>query len=393
MPDPGDSPTPPRLLFTAFEPSGDALAARLIAQLKKDEPGISIAALGGPLMQQSGAELIETTTEHAAMLTSAIGHALEHRQRVKRLEQWLKVNPITALVPVDSPAANWAICKLVRKHQPQARIIHLCAPQIWAWAPWRIHKLRRLTNHLLCLLPFEVQWFAERGVPGTFVGHPVFAGPVREAGDEISLTLPDSAGMKLAMLPGSRSGEIYKNFPTMLQAWRELRTSRPTLQGVIAVRDEKARDQVRFLRGSARENEGLHLVAGHTEAALAWADVVLVKSGTSTLQVAARNKPMVAMYNTNWWTWNFVGRFLIKTRTFTLPNLISESLGIGRVITELVPHFGAVEPVVREVGRLLDDAEARQAQVAKLQGIAATFAGVDFATRASAKVREIISGF
>src|SRR6185503_19635699 len=117
-------PQPRAILITAFEPSGDALAAGLIAELKRQRPEIAIHALGGPKMAAAGATIIETTTEDAVMLGGAIKHARVHHQRVKRIKAWLRANPIDALVPTDSPAANWAICKAVRKLQPKAKIVH-----------------------------------------------------------------------------------------------------------------------------------------------------------------------------------------------------------------------------------------------------------------------------
>ena len=162
------------ILFTAFEPSGDALAAPMITRLLEQHPGLRVWALGGPKMLAAGADLIETTTDNPAMLLGAASQARAHQQRLKRLTKWLNDHKLAALVPVDSPAANWSICKLVRKTQPAAKIIHLAAPQLWAWAPWRIKKLRRLTDHVLCLLPFEPDWFTARGVRATFVGHPLF---------------------------------------------------------------------------------------------------------------------------------------------------------------------------------------------------------------------------
>ena len=108
------------ILFTAFEPSGDALAAPMIKRLGRLRPDLGIHALGGPNMRDAGAQLIDTTTEHAAMLLGAASQFMTHRRRLRRLADWLTDHKIAALVPVDSPAANWSICKLVRSTQPDA---------------------------------------------------------------------------------------------------------------------------------------------------------------------------------------------------------------------------------------------------------------------------------
>src|SRR5699024_836891 len=103
------------------------------------------------------------------------GQALQHRTRLKRLAKWMRADDcnLAAVVAVDSPAANWSICKLARRHQPQAIILHLAAPQLWAWGEWRIRKLRRLTDGVLCPLPFAPAWFAARRVIPVFGGHPL----------------------------------------------------------------------------------------------------------------------------------------------------------------------------------------------------------------------------
>ena len=123
------------------------------------------------MMRRSGAELIESTTDRAMMLAGAATQAYEHLKRLGRLKKWLLDNKITAFVPTDSPAANWSICAKVRRHQPEAKVVHLVAPQLWAWAPWRVKKLRRLTDHV-------------------FVSSTVRAGVVRRAGCAIDICRP-----------------------------------------------------------------------------------------------------------------------------------------------------------------------------------------------------------
>ncbi len=405
------------ILFTAFEPSGDQLAAPVIARLRRERPEAVIYAIGGPKMAAAGATILEETGKHAVMLGGALGQIKAHRQRVLRMKQWLSAHAIDALVPVDSPAANWAMCKLVRSLHPKAKIIHLAAPQIWAWARWRIRKLRRLTDHVLCLLPFEPQWFGQRGVPCTFVGHPLY---------QMSATLapPHSSALKsphprLALLPGSRRSEIDANWPTMYAVFEELASIHPTLQGVVAAtnddiamrivnripgttgfsdplptevraqRDQHLREELAAaVPISLRLQEGtnLELRVGSVDAILDWADAVLVVSGTATLHTAVHRKPMVILYNLARWKWHLIGRFLVNTRTFTLPNLIAEAAGKGRIVPEFVPHFGRVEPLVAALEPLLTEESARAKQAESLHWLAEQFEGVDFVERACGQI-------
>ena len=377
-------------LFTAFEPSGDALAAAVIAQLKALRPDEPIWALGGPRCRAAGAEMLEETTEHAVMLFDSLRLLQAHRRRLSRLERWLEAHPIAGLVPTDSPAANWSICKLVRRRQRQAQIVHLAAPQLWAWAPWRIDKLRRLTDHLLCLLPFEPAWFERRGVPATFVGHPLFA-EARPA------TAPAAAGQspRLALLPGSRTNEIKKNWPTMRAACDVLQGRHAGLTARVAALDERSaaliHDVERRTRGAAPLPATITVQPGQIGAVLDWCDAVLVVSGTAALEVATYGKPMVVLYNISAverLIYHALRRWMFDTTTLSLPNLVAEWQGLGRVVPEFVPHDGRVDPVVRALEPLLVDPAARQRQCASLAQVVAAFADGDF-SRTAARLLEV----
>lgn len=378
------------ILFTTFEPSGDMLAAGVVTVLRREHPDLPIYALGGPRLEAAGATLLEHTTEHASMGLSTLAQAFAHKKRLGRLGAWLKDNNIRALIPVDSPAANWSICKLVRTHRPEARIIHLVAPQLWAWGEWRIRRMRRLSDHALCILPFEPQWFTSRGVPATFVGHPVCDPACHKPVDDDVADLP-APHPRLGLLPGSRTGEIRKNWPTMLAAFMQLKSKHPELQAVIAALDTRLEGMIRQI---TQENagawpDGLEIVVGRVESVLRWCDAVLVTSGTATLQVAARGRPMVAMYNLNQLLFRLFAQWLISTRTFTLPNLISEWLKMGRVMPEFVPHYGQVEPIVREVDRLLSDEHAMAAQRKGLSRVVAALGEQCFSQEAARRIGEM----
>jgi lipid-A-disaccharide synthase len=382
-------PDPQALLFTAFEPSGDHIAAALIAELKRREPDRAIYALGGPTMQQAGAELIETTTDRAAMLAGAATQARTHLQRLGRLKKWLAEHPIRALIPTDSPAANWSVCATVRKHQPGAKVVHLVAPQLWAWAPWRIRKLRRLTDHVMCLLPFEPDWFGQRGVKASFVGHPLYdqvSGKKTPPGNN----LPVTAGPKLALLPGSRHSEITHNWPTMLTAYRRLHASHHNLAAVVAATDSARAHQIKLMSPLGVLPRGMSMITGDADAVLNWADAALVVSGTATLHAAAHGTPMAVFYNIKRYQWHLIGRWLVNTKTMSLPNLISESMGIGRVVPELMPHFGDPNALVRAISPLLQDGEPRRQQQQALRSIRERFVEKRFQQDAAQVLCEVL---
>lgn len=386
--------TRPGILFTAFEPSGDKVAASVIAHLRKRLSGLNIWALGGPQMREAGAQIIEDTSQNAVMLAGALSGAWAHRQRLRRIRRWLDRHPLSGLIPVDSPAANWSICRAVRRAQGEARIIHLVAPQLWAWGRSRTRKLRGLTDHVLCLFPFEPSWFIARGVPSTFVGHPIFDS-LRDGnracveGDP----LPD-AKTKLALLPGSRRGEIQRNWPTMLQAFQCLKQKHPDLHAVVAAFDTLTANAVEQLTRSSRSSggfpEGMSMQTACTAAVLDWCDLALVVSGTASLEVAAYHKPMVVLFNVGSLAWHFVGRWMVNTRTFAMPNLIAQWQDKKHVVPELVPHFGNPMPVTRELDHLILHPDAARHQIEALQRVTDLYVDQRFGEQACEKVIQIL---
>ena len=346
-------------------------------------------------MQQAGAQLLESSTDHAVMLAAAATQYWRHRKRLSQLRSWLSEHQIAAIVPVDSPAANWSICKLIRRYQPATRVVHLVAPQLWAWAPWRINKLRRLTDHVLCLLPFETDWFAQRGVRATFVGHPLYdPKPTDAALVNNEMSFPQGAGPKLAILPGSRLAEVKANWPCMLTTLATLRKRYVDLHTVVATYNQRITDQVVKMtqQNNPSQLDAFQIKMSNPDAVLSWADAALVVSGTATLHAAAHHVPMVMFYHVNRLAWHLVGRWIVRTRTFSLPNLVVQDEGLGNVIPEFVPHFGQIEAIIEELEPLLTDGPACSLQKQGFDRIARRFAGVHFAEMATEQILAEIDG-
>ncbi|MBI1371590.1 MAG: hypothetical protein GC159_02350 [Phycisphaera sp.] len=427
MSDPGTNPgtrpgtQPPCILFTAFEPSGDEHAAPIIAELRRRAPNVPIYALGGARMEAAGATLIERTTDNAVMLSGAIAKAWSHKQLLGRLKRWMADHPVRVHVPTDSPAANWAICKMVKRMWGSdcdavpggAKVVHMVAPQVWAWASWRVRRLQKWSDLVLCVLPFEPAWFAKHNVNARFIGHPVFdealdVQALQDPTPEIQAFRKDQ--LRVALLPGSRPGELQKNFPIMLSTI--LQVEQP-LNVLVAAPNEARSDELRQLRlaWEKRQDPLLDVVAltdglddpigmnasiitGDTEAVLHWADIVLLASGTASLHVARHGKPMVIMYRVPGWQWHLIGRWLIDTRTYTLPNLIACG-GPSRsrerhIVPEVMPLTSDnPEPVVREMTRLIESEDARRAQVEALAAVCEQFKGHDAGAEAAEAIMEI----
>jgi len=373
-----------RALFTAFEPSGDEHASKVIAELRRRRPGLEVVGFGGEKMAEAGARLIDSTVDDAAMGVPGLARIAQQLAYNREIGRWLDQNPIALHVPVDSPAANFPICQMTK--EVGAKVAHLVAPQMWSWGAWRVKKLRRLTDHVLCVLPFEEEWFKARGVEATFIGHPVFDDPLDEAPEEEAFAELPAGERRVALLPGSRPSEIRKNFPILLDAFRQLRKGRAGLVGVASARTEAVAETLRVMaRKSGGWPEGLGMVVGNVDRAIRWAEVVAAVSGTVTLRVARRRKPMVVVYRLNRITFELVGRRLLKSEHFALPNLIAGR----RIAPELAPYYGSHPGrLAAELDRLLRDEDARRAQIAALDEVAGQFEGLTAVKRAV----EVIEG-
>ncbi|MCB9848947.1 MAG: hypothetical protein H6814_11085 [Phycisphaeraceae bacterium] len=379
-------PTRPAVLFTAFEPSGDEHAGQVIAALRARRPDIAIFAAGGPKMRAAGAGIILDTTHDAVMGIPGIGKILEHRRHNRAIAGWLDSNPVALHMPVDSPAANFPIASLARARG--IKVYQLVASQLWAWAPWRIGRTRRLVDRLLCILPFEEEWFRSRGVDAEYVGHPIFGETFDDAAiDEVVATLPASS-LRLAILPGSRPGEIEKNYPTMLRAFLELRRRRPALQGVVAATNDRLAQRIGEINRAVAggEVDGLRLVEGQANAVIRWSSVCVATSGTVTLRVCRHGRALVAMFRVNPLLWGLVGRWMIRTRYILLPNIVMNR----EIIPELAPYFGGAGRLIETLDRLISDEAAQRSQVEAQAELAAVFGDRSAAQRAAELIDQAV---
>ncbi len=383
-----DEPKKPGVLFTAFEPSGDDHAAAVIAELRRRHPDLPIFAWGGSKMEAAGATIVERTGEAAVMGVPGAGKVFEHHLINRRMKAWLARPPvpIAVHVPVDSPAANFPLCRISRKRG--LRIVHLVAPQVWAWGAWRIKKIRRLTDLVLCLLPFEEEWFLARGVQAKFIGHPLFDEPPDvEDLDRRASGFGDGTP-RLALMPGSRPAELARSFPVLLDAFRRLKRDFPTTVGVVAATRPEVAAQ---LRAQAERlggwPEDLRIVSGDTDAVIRWCEYALVVSGTVTLQITKQCRPMVAFYHPGWlWYW-LVVRWVLSTEMFLLPNLIAGR----RIVLELIPHFGDGEDLAVEVIRLMRQPGYAETERKELAAVVKRFEGL-VASKAAADAIEKVAG-
>ena len=373
----------PTVLFTAFEPSGDAHAAPVIRALRKRAGGLRICACGGPQMEEAGAVLIERTVQMGAMGLEAVGRSLTFRRCIKRIKRWAKDERVVVHVPVDSPAANFPLSKSM--HRAGARIVHLVAPQMWAWGRWRVGKLRKLTSGVLCLLPFEEQWFRERRVPARFIGHPSINRSIdRKALEERMHGLPQGAP-RLAIFPGSRSHEVRANVRLLVDVYAELQGRHAGMCGVLVAATPQVARIVR--RKVTVFPTALHMITGSADAVIAWCDLAIAVSGTVTLDIALQRKPMIGVYKTSWLTW-LGAKVMVRSRYRLLPNIIAER----EVVPEFVPYAGGPMPSMRLATRYLQDSKNAAVQAEELHRVCLRFANHDPADEAARLIVSVIEG-
>ncbi len=358
------------MLFTAFEPSGDLHASAVIAELRRRHPDLEINAWGGPRMRDAGATIIESTGDDALIGLPGLKKIREHKKMNKRIEAWALEHRPAIHVPVDSPAANFPICKALKAQG--TTVVHLVAPQLWAWGSWRIRKLRRDTSLVLCLLPFEQAWFTKRDVPAKFIGHPLFdTHRDLDALGEVASHFPQGP-TRVCLLPGSRPGELKHNTPLLIEAFERLKSKHEGLVAIMAAVDERAAEWLTDYASTGKGlPEGLTIVADKTDAAIHWSQVCLVASGTVTLQVARLQRPMVIFYRANPIMYSLLGRWLIEAEFLTLPNLIA-----GReIVPEFVPHFGDSTAIVDAAEAMLRDEALYAKQQRALAAVCEPFEG------------------
>jgi len=338
------------LLLSAGEASGDMYAARLATALKQ-RLDVAIFGMGGPLMRAAGVEII---TDYAEISVVGITEVLKRlpslfgamRRLVNEAER--RRPPLAILT--DFPGFH---LRLARKLRPKdIRNVYYICPQFWAWRPWRVNLVRRRFARALCIFPFEEKFYADAGVPVTFIGHPL-VGEVRAARgrEEFCRALGFDTGKPIiALLPGSRPAELAQHLPVLQEACGLIQTECPA-QFVLAASQDAGAESLR--RGWPAGMQ-LQVVEGQTYDALAAADSAIISSGTATVEAALLDTPMVVIYRVTPLT-AALAKPLVRTKFFGMVNLIAGR----RVVPELIQKEFTAERVTQEVLRQLRDAQAR----------------------------------
>ncbi len=346
-----------RILISAGEASGEMYGAQLIEALRRHEPALEFFGVGGARMRAAGCDTVIDAKDLAVV---GITEILSHLPRIwglfhRLMEEADRRRPDLAVV-IDSPAFNWRVARQMKKRG--IPVVYFVAPQFWAWRQGRVRLIRKYVDKALVIFPFEEQFYRDRGVDATFVGHPLAELPVPDVprSDYAAKYKLSAAKPWITLMPGSRRKEIGMILPAIVDSAKLLGPEYEYLLPVAPTLDPK------FLRARLG-GANISLVA-ESLPALHHSRAAIVASGTATVEAAMMSTPFVMVYRVTPLTYA-LGRPRIKVPYFAMVNLIAGE----KVVPELVQHDFTAAQAVAELGKVLPDGSARTAMLTGLERV------------------------
>lgn len=339
-----------RIALVAGEASGDILGAGLMRALKAQHPAVEFIGVGGPLMQAQGLTSYFPMERLSVMgLVEVLGRLRELLARRKLLIQTLIEEKPDVFIGIDAP--DFTLNIELKLRQAGIKTVHYVSPSVWAWRQKRVLKIREGCDLMLTLLPFEARFYEEKGVPVRFVGH-TLADTIPLQADRAAaraeLGLPD--GPLVALMPGSRGGEVGRLAAVFFDAAERLQALKPGVRFVLPCASPQRRAQIETLLHD--RNLPLTLLDGQSHLALAACDAVLIASGTATLEALLYKRPMVVAYRLAPLTFWILKR-MVKSPYISLPNLLAQRL----LVPELLQDDATPEALAQTLLPLIDGGE------------------------------------
>jgi lipid-A-disaccharide synthase len=318
-----------RIFICAGEPSGDIHGSNLVRMLRRLRPDLECVGFGGERMEAAGCKLLYPLVQLAVMwFARVLANAPTFLGLLSRADRYFRHQRPDAVVLIDYPGFNWWMAR--RAHFHGIPVFYFVPPQLWGWAGWRVEKMRRFVDHVLCSLPFEENWYRERGVEAHYVGHPFFDELPRQVLDAGFIDKARQAGEPIiALLPGSRTQEVQRNLSTLVRAAAAIHRHRPDSRFLVACFRPH---QQRMVDTYLARHPGLPIEThvGRTPEIIHVAQACVAVSGSVTLELLYREKPTVIVYRIGKLDLK-VCNFFKKSRYITLVNLLAEK--------ELFPEF------------------------------------------------------
>lgn len=356
-----------RILISAGEASGDLYAARVVEILKSRHPEAEFFGVAGPRMVAAGVRQIVDQRELAVVgLLSVVPHIPRIFGILQKVTAAAEAEKPDLAILTDSAGFHLRVAKRLKRLG--VPVVQLIAPQAWAWREYRVKTMRNTLQRLLCILPFEEKFFRGHGVPATYIGHPLtrLVKPKLTRAELCGqLGIAEDARI-LAVLPGSRRGEVARHVPEVLEAAVELRKN-AGVTPVVSLPTGFRIANCDFLEPFRAAS--IQIVEGQTWDVLAHAELALSKSGSVNIEAAMLGTPLVTFYRANALDW-YLGRWLVHVPFLSMVNLVAGR----RVVAELIQHDMSPRTMVAECLRLLEDHDLRAAMRAELSALTAQLA-------------------
>jgi lipid-A-disaccharide synthase len=370
---------PPFVLIVAGEASADLHGANLVRAMKHMEPGILFRGVGGWNMAKAGVDILTPSSEMAVVgLTEVVPKLPTLAATYLNLKRILKKEAPDLLILIDYPDFNIRLSGAA--HRFGVPVLYYIGPQVWAWRTGRVKKLRERINRLAVILPFEEDFYRQRGLEAEYVGHPLLDA-VPEAPDKPAalrgLGIEDAYPV-VGLLPGSRKEEVGRLLPSMSQAAAALKADFPNLNCLLPRASTIPRAFIESILGSAVGE--IQIVEGDIYRVLGASDLALVASGTATLEAAMMQTPMVILYKVSPLSF-WIGKRVIRVPAIGLPNLVAGK----KIVPELIQDEMTAERLVAEARSLLKDGERRRNMIKELTRVREKLGGKS-ASRRTAQI-------
>jgi lipid-A-disaccharide synthase len=372
-----------KILVSAGEASGDLYASLLVEELRRQCPDAEFFGCTGPRLRAAG---VETIVDAASLAVVGLLEVVRDIPRIwgeyRKLVAAARERRPDVAILTDSPDFHLRVAR--RLHEQGIPVVYLVAPQAWAWRKGRVKTMRESLRRLLCIFPFEEEFFRNEGVNASYIGHPL-AGRVRPALSRDEFFKKHrlaSARPLVAALPGSRRGEAARHLPALLDAVDRLYRE----QAVNVVLPASSTTGVRFFEERIGRSP-IRVTEGESWDAMAHADVALAASGTVTVEAALLGTPMVTFYKVTLPSW-VAGKLLVRVPFYSMVNLIAAR----RIVPELMQGEMTGESIAREARRLLVDEDARAEMKAGLAEVTRKLSGRNPVETAVSIVQEVLEG-
>lgn len=350
------------------EVSGDTLGVKLMRSFREQGIDAEFEGIGGPQM------IAEGFNSYYPMETLSVMGIVEVLKDLKKLfavrdgliNQWTQ-NPVDIFIGIDAPDFNLRLSKSIKEKNLPIKTVQYVSPSVWAWRQGRVHGIKQSIDLVLCLFPFEKVFYEQYEVPAAFVGHPLakqlpLENPIQIAKQELGI---DENQKHIALLPGSRKGEVERLLPMLLSAANILHTKHPDIQFLIpAINDARKQQIEQGVEQLAPQLKARIHILENTDSeskigrmVMNASDVIALASGTATLEAMLMHRPMVTFYKLHWLTY-LIAKFLVKIPYYSLPNIIAGK----KVIEELIQADATPENLATEIEKLMN-VETAQIQV------------------------------